>query len=282
MRYIFKAYIRFLSLLNIPVILAEFFQSKTGREFGINLIDKIFLIFKINRNNKRIISASGGFEHRLMISKILNIPKSMEGCIVECGCYKGGSSANLSIIADITDRKLEIFDSFKGLPEPSSQDKEHILMRQEEIHTYTKGEWNGSLEEVKENISKYGKIQVCNFNKGYFDDTLPTFKKKCVFIFLDVDLRSSMETCLKYLWPLLQDGGYLFTHEAHHIEIASLFYDNEWWQKNLNSIPPGLVGAGNGLGLNPQNGGYTSAIGYIIKNPDISTFETVPQIGKLI
>jgi hypothetical protein len=62
-----------------------------------------------------------------------------------------------------------------------------------QVHTYSKGAWCGGVEEVKRNISVYGEIKTCNFNVGYFDVTLPEFKKKCVFVFLDVDLRDSLD-----------------------------------------------------------------------------------------
>ena len=45
----------------------------------------------------------------------------------------------------------------------------------------------------------------------------------------------SLKTCLKYLWPLLADGGYFFTHEAPHQEIAAVFFDEDWWHANLHS-----------------------------------------------
>ena len=38
-----------------------------------------------------------------------------------------------------------------------------------------------------------------------------------------VDLKDSLMTCLRYLWPLLEDRCCVFTHEASHMEIASLF-----------------------------------------------------------
>jgi O-methyltransferase len=129
----------------------------------------------------------------------LTIPKSVEGCVVECGCYKGKSTANLSLVCALCKRTLEVFDSFEGLPEPSIDDKTHVILGQREVHTYSKGAWSASLSETKENVSRYGKIDVCNFNPGYFEDTLPKFKKSAAFVFLDVDLKSSVKTCLRYL-----------------------------------------------------------------------------------
>lgn len=228
------------------------------------------------RNNLKIKSASNFLEHLTMITFILRLPRAVEGSVVECGSYKGGSAANLSLVCALCRRRLEIFDSFRGLPQPSPKDKKQIILSEEEIHTYNQFFWCGSLEEVKKNISKYGKIKVCNFHRGYFKKTLPKFNHKCVFIFLDVCLLNSTKTCLKYLWPLLADGGYLFTHEAAHLEIAALFFDKKWWRK-LNTNPPGLVGAGSGLGLMPNKGYFKSAIGYTIKNPKAFGWREVIQ-----
>jgi hypothetical protein len=208
------------------------------------------------------------------------VPRSVDGCVVECGSFKGGSAANLSLVCALCDRNLEIFDSFEGLPDPSALDKEHVLVGEQEIHTYAKGAWRGTLPEVQDNISRHGHISSCNFNVGYFENTLPKFRQPCVLAFLDVDLTESLQTCLRHLWPRLQDGCCVFTHEAHHMEIAAQFFDEQWWLANLQCHAPGLVGAGTGLGLQPAAGGFRSSIGYTVKNPRISEYEVNPQTGK--
>ena len=117
------------------------------------------------------------------------------------------------------------------------------------------------------NIGKFGSLKLCTFNKGYFEDTLPLFHEQVAFVFCDADLKESVRTCLRYLWPLMADGGIFFTHEAHHVEIGQLFYDGEMW----GGRPPGLVGAGSGLGISPQRDGFAgSCIGYTVKNPNIT------------
>ncbi|WP_162224679.1 TylF/MycF/NovP-related O-methyltransferase [Halorussus amylolyticus] len=263
-----------------PVILAEYFRPETGSEYGVGLTDKLVLAAKMLRNNRRISTGSTFLEHLVMATKILNVPADIDGGIVECGCYKGGSTANLSLVAGLCGRRLDVFDSFEGMPEPTAGDEAHTLVASEQVHTYEAGSWRATLREARGNVSKYGDASACHFHVGYFEETLPAFDRPCVVAFLDVGLRDSAETCLANLWPQLADGGYLFTHEAKHMEIASLFFDAEWWRANLDREPPGLVGAGSGLGLHPGPNGFTSLLAYVVKNPDAREFDVVSETGE--
>jgi len=262
----------------MPIILADYFRKTTGREYGVGMLAKLTLMARAIANTKRIPTVSWYLEHLVMMTRILQVPKSVEGCVVECGCYKGGSTANLSLVCALSGRQLEVFDSFRGLPQPADGDTAHTVIDSSELHLYSKGAFHASIEEVRGNVAKYGRIEACNFNVGFFEDTMRGFKRPCVFVFEDVDLRSSLETCLIHLWPRLQPGCYFFTHEAHHMEIASVFFDDEFWRVKLNSRPPGLIGAGGGLGLNPSPGAFRSDLGYAIKDPDLSKFRKVPQV----
>ena len=276
-RAAYRFYRVFLVALSIPIILADFFRKTTGLEYGVGILAKLVLMARAIINAKKIPTVSWYLEHLVMITRILQVPKSVEGCVVECGCYKGGSTANLSLVCALSGRQLEVFDSFRGLPQPVDDDTAHTVIDTSEMHLYSGGAFHASLEEVRANVSRHGRIEACHFNVGFFEDTLREFKRPCVFVFEDADLRSSLETCLIYLWPLLQPGCYFFTHEAHHLEIGSMFFDHGFWRAKLSSDPPGLVGAGGGLGLNPSPGGFRSDLGYAIKDPDLTKFRKVPQ-----
>jgi O-methyltransferase len=236
---------------------------------------KSALLLRVARNRMRITSATGFVEQLAMIAALLRLPTSVEGSVVECGCYEGGTTANLSLAAKLVGRKLYVFDSFEGLPEPKAHDARHLALNISEVHGYEKGSWCGPLPTVETNLAKYGAPEVCVLVKGYFDSTLLTFSQRVAFVFCDVDLRESLETCLIHLWPLLSPAGLLFTHEAHHLEIASLFYDRAVWHDS----PPGLVGAGSGLGLSPMpDGSFGSCIGYAVKSPFV-VIESL-ELGK--
>jgi O-methyltransferase len=251
--------------LLLPVVAREYFSREAGQEYGVGLFTKIRLLLIMIRNNFRVVSASNFLYHVLMAGKILRIPRDLEGVIVECGCYKGGSAVNLSHVAALCGRRLHLFDSFEGLPSPAEGDGEHLVLSELRVRTYDGGAYAGTLEEVKENLRRFGVASVCEFHRGYFKDTLPQFTEPVVFAYVDADLTESVRDCLRNLWPLLRPGCFLFTDEAHHNQVAGLFFDPSWWQSELHSKPPGLVGAGNGLGLLLRPGGFGSSLGFTAK-----------------
>lgn len=253
------------TLILFPVIAAEFFKADTGREYGIGLGRKLLLLARMVRNNLRVVSATTFITHVLMAAEVMKVPKSTPGVLVECGAYKGGSTVNLSLVAAAVGRELHVFDSFAGLPKPAEVDEGHVILGDQEVRTYAEGDYLGTLEEVTAAVTHYGAVSSCEFHEGFFDATLPTFAQPVALAFLDVDLVKSTETCLEHLWPLLQPGCFLFTDEAQHHEIGQLFYDREWWRDTLNEDPPGLVGAGSGLGLFLGPGGFHSSLGYTVK-----------------
>jgi len=261
--FLFKLYEKLVKIVALPCYLPFFFDRKVGSNYKVGFLRKIKLIFRFKLNTKRIPTATNWLEHVRIATQILSIPPSVDGDIVECGCFKGGSSANLSVICGLTGRKLIVCDSFEGLPTPDESDSKHYSVFRQGVDHYEKGFYKGALEEVKANIEKYGNIDACKFVKGYFENSLPGLEGQYVMAFLDVDLHKSLEDCLVSLWPLLKKGSYLFTHEAQDLAFVSKFFDKEWWRSTFDEEAPGLVGAGSGL---PLGIGTGSGLGYVIKH----------------
>lgn len=253
------------AILLLPVVARRYFRRETGLAYGMTLPRKLRLLIMMVRNNARVPSASNVISHLLMAGEIFNVPPETPGVLVECGCYKGGSTVNLSRVAAACGRTLHVFDSFEGLPEPDSVDAGHMVVAEQSVSTYQRGAYAGPLEEVRSNVRRFGSLDACIFHRGLFSDTLPDFHEPVVFGYIDVDLAASEKTCLVHLWPLLAPGAFMFTDEAHHLEIAELFFDRQWWTSELHTPPPGLVGAGNGLGIFLHEGGFRSSIGYTVK-----------------
>lgn len=225
-----------------------FIANKAGREYGVSRLQKAKLTIKIILNNRRIKSLTFWQQHLLLAEEILNIPKSLEGDVVECGCYDGASTANLSLVCALVNRRLIACDSFEGLPTPTADEKYAIHGRSVDYYVWEKGEFNsdGGLDGVKRSIERFGNIKACTFLKGYFKDTLKDITNPVVLVFEDADLASSVKDCLRYLWSNLQDGCKFYCHEPWSIGIVSLFYDKKWWADELKTHPPGFYGSGQG------------------------------------
>jgi O-methyltransferase len=165
------------------------------------------------------------------------------GPIIECGCWKGSSSAKLSHVAARAGRKLFVCDTFEGLPD---QEETHTRI-DGRIRHFKAGEFSGGLEEVRENIRAWGNLESCEFVRGLFSETLPRLDVNPAVVFMDVDYVSSARDCLKSLWPRLRPGGLFFTHEAAFIEFIEGITDGEWWQSEIHQCPPPIFGAGYGV-----------------------------------
>lgn len=130
------------------------------------------------------------------------------------------------------------------------------------VDEYREGLFAASLEVTRGNIERYGSLDSCDFVVGFFDETMPSFRRKVAMAFLDVDLIASLTPCLKGLWPQLQPGCRLYLHEARNLPLAAVFFDAPWWRDALDADAPGLVGAGSGLALKAVWG---SELGYARK-----------------
>lgn len=250
-------------------LIENFIYSDIGKNFDLNVGDKKKIIKRIKTSLAKVESATNLETHLELGKKILSLSKNDKGFIVECGAFKGASSISLSIFSQIVDRKLIIYDSFEGLPEDNDQIEGRDYPHLKVTGVYKKGMYKGVLEEVQANLKYYGEYDNCIFRKGFFNETLKTHKEKIDFLFMDVDLAQSTKDCILYLWPFVNNEKYIFTDDACDIDVVSIWFDNEWWMKNLNCNAPGYVGSGCGI---PIAGKYSS-LGYSIKNPIKSNYE---------
>lgn len=205
----------------------------------------VLRIFNTRRKNKGLSSSTFG-EQLVLVDAILNIPPDKQGVVAEFGCFKGISTVAISIAAKYAGRRVVVFDSFEGLPEP----KEIVhQMVSGAVIDYQKGAYAGTLEEVRSVVSKYGEVEQVEFVRGFFCDTLiirPP-EEKYVLIFEDADLIESVRDILEHAWPRLREGCIFFCHEALDLEVTKLFFNDAYWSKLHGQKSPGLAGVGMGL-----------------------------------
>lgn len=171
----------------------------------------------------------------------LLVEQYTEGPIVECGCFKGGMSAKFSVICKELQKDLYLIDSFQGLP----CDELSIAWNGRQ-NLFKKGRWKGSISEVKENIRKYGEYDICKFREGWFEDIIEEIDIYPSFIFIDVDIVSSAQTCIKHFWKRLR-GNRFYTHEACYKTFMNGILDEKWWEEQIKEPVPECVGRVNGF-----------------------------------
>jgi len=211
------------------------------REFSLPLRQRLRMVKQLYVIHLSVESPHQQGEILEFIKAMLSMTGDPNAVFVEAGCYKGSSTAKFSLAADIAGRTLVVFDSFDGIPynsEPHSKDifGNHV--------SFGGGNYRASLEEVQCNVTRYGSIKSCRFVKGWLEDTLPSFKEEVAAVYLDVDLASSSRTCLRYLYPLLQPGGVLFSQDGHLPLVIDVFEEESLWDEEIGCKPPLVDGLG--------------------------------------
>lgn len=234
-------------------VLFLFYDTDIHPAYGMTWRRKLSLARRMHRNTRRIQSLTSYKAHLAMAVKLLEIPPEVEGVVVECGCYLGGSTANLSLACEAAGRELYVYDSFEGLPAADPDDKYGNPM--------TEGFLRADMDRVKDNVREHGAIDRCTFVKGFFADTLPGHDRPVVLCFLDVDLQASLHDCVQNLWPRLTDRGYLFIDEYVLTDYCALFWSERYWREYFDTTPPGLIGAGSGVGVGEYYLGPWSDVG---------------------
>jgi len=129
------------------------------------------------------------------------------GTLGEFGCYKGLSTCMLSLACRETGFRLAVFDSFQGLPGASLNG-----------HCQP-GEFQGSLQEVRDRVAEFGTSDGVTYHPGFFSESLrqpPVFPS---VIWADVDLRSSMEDVMGPLFTRLPRVSCVFSHELSEASL---------------------------------------------------------------
>ena len=150
--------------------------------------------------------------------------RHVPGVIAEFGCFKGGSTAKLSLVAEHVGKRLVVFDSFEGLPEPEPWDADHEIERP---RTFARGQYEGTLAEVRANVGANGRLDVCEFVPGWFAESLESFDREVAVAFVDVDLAASTRDVLTHVWPRVSPGGIVFVHDASDEKLQAVILDGQ-------------------------------------------------------
>ena len=142
--------------------------------------------------------------------------KSLPGCIVECGVWKGGMSAGIATVLGPS-RTYYLFDSFEGLPPAQNIDGEAAQQWQLDTKSASYFE-NCAADEsfASEAMSRSG-VPKFRLVKGWFENTLPGFQfdEPIALLRLDGDWYDSTIQCLENLFHRVAVGGLILIDDYH-------------------------------------------------------------------
>jgi O-methyltransferase len=153
----------------------------------------------------------------------------IEGAIVECGVWKGGSMmavARTLLELGTSDRALYLFDTFEGMSPPTEEDRiytgaqaSQLLEgrdREERIWGYA------PLDGVRDAVLSVGYDPAkVHFVKGMVEETVPTeAPERIALLRLDTDWYESTLHELVHLYPRLASGGVLIIDDYGHWQGA--------------------------------------------------------------
>lgn len=148
----------------------------------------------------------------------------LDGDFVECGAYKGGTSAMLAKLLreKKSDKKLHIFDTFSGMPEVNSR-----------YDTHKKGDFSDTSVQAVKNIIGEA-INLCKFYVGWIPETFRDFNEHSVsFCHIDVDIYDSVYNSVSFFWPKLVSGGFMifddygFSSCKGARDAVDLYFENQ-------------------------------------------------------
>lgn len=166
----------------------------------------------------------------------------IEGAIVECGVWKGGSMmavADTLLKGGDRSRSLYLFDTFEGMSPPTDRDVDVAGVTAESLlHRADKSEaasvWcHATLDTVKAALgsTNYPEEKI-HFIKGMVEQTIPEFiPEKIALLRLDTDWYESTKHEMEYLFPRLVKGGVLIIDDYGHWQGARKAVD-EYFEKN--------------------------------------------------
>ena len=188
-------------------------------------------------------------QFEIALDAVIQVNKEkIPGDIVECGVWKGGMSMSMAIVnlRYDTQRHFWLFDTFEGLPEPTSEfDDERAKKHYSDLNAglmtekvknslvnrgMEEGKWNyGPLDVVKNNMryTTYPSENI-HFIKGKVEETLlnSALPEKIAILRLDTDWYESTKAELDILWDRLQPGGLLLVDDYCHWKGAKNAVDH--------------------------------------------------------
>lgn len=186
---------------------------------------KIKNALKKNYNQKKLEKIFNKYHEYTMIKKSTFIDNlilcqkysSIPGCVIECGCWRGGMTAGISETINNKQKLYYLFDSFEGLPPAKEIDGKAALDWQSDTNSpfyYDNCKAEIEFAEKAMGLAKNNNYKIVS---GWFKDTIPNmeFKEKIAILRLDGDWYDSTMQCLDGLYNHVTEGGIIIIDDYY-------------------------------------------------------------------
>ena len=157
----------------------------------------------------------------------------LEGDVVECGVWNGGSAVMMARGLDMhkssTGRNIWLFDSFEGLPKPTERDDK------QNNKYYFEGVCTGD----ERNVSRiFNKLEIpkerVKIVKGWIEDTFSGVEiDKISLLHVDTDWFDSVEFVLEHFYENVVKGGFIIIDDYYTLQGCHDAVNSFLRRKNL-------------------------------------------------
>ena len=173
------------------------------------------------------------------------VENRIEGAIVECGVWRGGSTMaaalTLKELGDET-REIYLYDTFTGMSAPTDADVDftgasaHRKFGDRKTSDESSTWCLSTLDETRENVFSTGYPRnKFHFVEGKVEDTIPANipPGAIALLRLDTDWYESTKHELVHLFPLLSENGPLIVDDYGHWQGQKMAVDEYFSENNL-------------------------------------------------
>lgn len=155
--------------------------------------------------------------------------REIQGSVAELGVYKGEFAEKIS--QAFPDRPFYLFDTFNGF------DSRDISVDQQD--KFSTGKQDFSDTSVQAVLNRIPNRERCVVKQGFFPETAVGVEDTFAFVSIDTDLYQPILEGLKFFYPRLQKGGYIFIHDYNndHYKGAKQAVRDFCWKNNVSFFP---------------------------------------------
>lgn len=154
--------------------------------------------------------------------------RNLKGAVAELGVFRGDFSEYIN--KRFFDCKMYLFDTFEGFDKKEAEEE---ILKNHANTNFVDSFYNTSVDLV---MSKMTKPENCIIKKGLFPNTVIGIEERYIFVSIDVDFENSTYEGLKYFYPRLVDGGYIFVHDYNHLYLDGVKKAVDRYEKDFQKM----------------------------------------------